>query len=62
VIGAGVIGLEMAASGAGSAAKVTVLEALPVFLGAADEQVAKGSVKLLPSRASQSSSASRSTP
>jgi len=46
VIGAGVIGLEMGSVWRRLGAEVTVLEALPVFLGAADEQVAKEAWKL----------------
>ena len=41
VVGAGVIGLEMGSVWRRLGAQVTVLEALPVFLGAADEAVAK---------------------
>jgi dihydrolipoamide dehydrogenase len=41
VIGAGVIGLEMGSVWRRLGAEVTILEALPAFLGAADEQVAK---------------------
>ena len=41
VVGAGVIGLEMGSVWRRLGAEVTVLEALPAFLGAADEQVAK---------------------
>ena len=41
VIGAGVIGLEMGSVWKRLGSAVTVLEALPVFLQAADEQVAK---------------------
>ena len=41
VIGAGVIGLEMGSVWRRLGADVTVLEALPVFLGAVDEQIAK---------------------
>jgi dihydrolipoamide dehydrogenase len=41
VIGAGVIGLEMGSVWRRLGAEVTVLEALPVFLGAADGEVAK---------------------
>jgi dihydrolipoamide dehydrogenase len=41
VVGAGVIGLEMGSVWRRLGAQVTVLEALPVFLGAADEQIAK---------------------
>ena len=46
VIGAGVIGLEMGSVWRRLGADVTVLEALPVFLGAADEQVAKEAWKI----------------
>ena len=46
VIGAGVIGLEMGSVWRRLGAKVTVLEALPTFLGAADEQVAKEALKV----------------
>jgi len=46
VVGAGVIGLEMGSVWRRLGAKVTVLEALPAFLGAADEQVAKEAWKL----------------
>ena len=41
VIGAGVIGLEMGSVWKRLGSEVTVLEALPAFLQAADEQVAK---------------------
>ncbi|MGE5104400.1 MAG: dihydrolipoyl dehydrogenase [Betaproteobacteria bacterium] len=41
VVGAGVIGLEMGSVWRRLGAEVTMLEALPVFLGAADEAVAK---------------------
>ncbi|HKW80147.1 MAG TPA: dihydrolipoyl dehydrogenase [Casimicrobiaceae bacterium] len=41
VIGAGVIGLELGSVWRRLGAQVTVLEALPTFLSAADEQVAK---------------------
>jgi len=41
VIGSGVIGLEMGSVWRRLGAEVTILEALPVFLGAVDEQVAK---------------------
>ena len=41
VVGAGVIGLEMGSVWRRLGAEVTLLEALPVFLGAADEQLAK---------------------
>lgn len=46
VIGAGVIGLEMGSVWRRLGAEVTVLEALPTFLGAVDEQIAKESLKL----------------
>jgi len=45
VVGSGVIGLEMGSVWRRLGAKVTVLEALPVFLGAADEQIAKEALK-----------------
>jgi len=41
VIGAGVIGLEMGSVWRRLGAEVTILEALPTFLGAVDEQIAK---------------------
>ena len=46
VIGAGVIGLELGSVWRRLGATVTVLEALPVFLGAADEGVAREAWKL----------------
>ena len=46
VVGAGVIGLEIGSVWRRLGAEVTLLEALPVFLGAADEQVAKEAWKL----------------
>jgi dihydrolipoamide dehydrogenase len=46
VIGAGVIGLEMGSVWRRLGAEVTVLEALPAFLGAVDEQVAKEALKV----------------
>ncbi|PMS38080.1 dihydrolipoamide dehydrogenase [Trinickia symbiotica] len=46
VIGAGVIGLELGSVWRRLGAEVTVLEALPQFLGAADEAVAKEAAKL----------------
>ncbi|MEK6592391.1 MAG: dihydrolipoyl dehydrogenase [Pseudomonadota bacterium] len=46
VIGAGVIGLEMGSVWRRLGAEVTVLEALPAFLGAVDEQVAKEAQKI----------------
>jgi dihydrolipoamide dehydrogenase len=45
VVGAGVIGLEMGSVWRRLGANVTVLEALPAFLGAADEAVAKEAQK-----------------
>jgi len=45
VIGSGVIGLEMGSVWRRLGADVTVLEALPGFLGAADQQVAKEAYK-----------------
>jgi dihydrolipoamide dehydrogenase len=47
VIGAGVIGLELGSVWRRLGAEVTVLEALPTFLGAVDEQIAKETQKLL---------------
>ncbi|WP_420225706.1 dihydrolipoyl dehydrogenase [Pigmentiphaga litoralis] len=47
VIGAGVIGLEMGSVWRRLGAEVTILEAMPTFLGAADEQVAKEAFKAL---------------
>jgi dihydrolipoamide dehydrogenase len=47
VIGAGVIGLEMGSVWRRLGAEVTILEALPSFLGAVDEQVAKEAHKAL---------------
>jgi len=46
VIGAGVIGLELGSVWRRLGAEVTVLEALPQFLGAADEALAKEAAKL----------------
>ncbi len=45
VIGSGVIGLEMGSVWRRLGAEVTILEALPGFLGAADEAVAKEALK-----------------
>jgi dihydrolipoamide dehydrogenase len=45
VIGAGVIGLEMGSVWRRLGAEVTVLEALPAFLGAVDEQIAREAAK-----------------
>jgi dihydrolipoamide dehydrogenase len=46
IIGAGVIGLEMGSVWRRVGAQVTILEALPAFLGAVDEQIAKEAYKL----------------
>jgi dihydrolipoamide dehydrogenase len=46
VIGAGIIGLEMGSVWRRLGAEVTVLEALPAFLGIADEAVAKEAAKV----------------
>ncbi len=46
VIGAGVIGLEMGSVWRRLGADVTILEGLPTFLGAVDEQIAKEAHKL----------------
>ena len=45
VIGAGVIGLEMGSVWRRLGAEVTILEGLPTFLGAVDEQIAKEAKK-----------------
>ena len=47
VIGSGVVGLELGSVWRRLGARVTVLEALPVFLGAADPQIAKEALKAL---------------
>jgi len=46
VIGAGIIGLEMGSVWRRLGSDVTILEALPAFLGVADEQVAKEAAKV----------------
>ena len=46
VVGAGVIGLEMGSVWRRLGSDVTILEALPTFLGSADEQLAKEASKL----------------
>ena len=46
VIGAGVIGLEMGSVWRRLGAEVTILEALPEFLGAVDEQIAKEAARV----------------
>ena len=45
LIGSGVIGLEMGSVWRRLGAEVTVLEGLPTFLGAVDEQIAKEAKK-----------------
>ncbi len=46
VVGAGVIGLEIGSVWRRLGAEVTILEALPAFLGAADEQIAREAAKV----------------
>ena len=46
VVGAGVIGLEMGSVWRRLGSEVTILEALPAFLGAADEQIAREAAKV----------------
>ena len=46
VIGAGVIGLEMGSVWRRLGAEVTILEALPAFLGAADEAISKEAARI----------------
>jgi len=46
VIGAGVVGLEMGSVWRRLGSEVTILEALPTFLGMADEQIAKEASKV----------------
>jgi dihydrolipoamide dehydrogenase len=46
IIGAGVVGLELGSVWRRLGAQVTILEALPAFLGAADEQLAKEAAKI----------------
>ena len=46
VIGSGVIGLEMGSVWRRLGAQVTILEAMPAFLGAADESIAKEAAKV----------------
>jgi len=46
VIGAGIIGLEMGSVWRRLGAQVTILEALPTFLGVADEAIAKEAAKV----------------
>jgi dihydrolipoamide dehydrogenase len=59
IIGAGVIGLEMGSVWRRVGSEVTVLEAMPDFLAAADVDVAKEAPSCLPSKASTSRWASR---
>jgi dihydrolipoamide dehydrogenase len=46
IVGAGVIGLEMGSVWRRLGSEVTILEALPAFLGAADEQIAREAAKI----------------
>jgi dihydrolipoamide dehydrogenase len=46
VVGAGVIGLEMGSVWRRLGSEVTILEALPAFLGVADEQIAREAAKV----------------
>jgi dihydrolipoamide dehydrogenase len=46
VVGAGIIGLEMGSVWRRLGSQVTILEALPAFLGAADEAIAKEAAKV----------------
>ncbi|HWM42618.1 MAG TPA: dihydrolipoyl dehydrogenase [Burkholderiales bacterium] len=46
VIGAGIIGLEMGSVWRRLGSQVTILEALPAFLGVADEQIAREAAKV----------------
>ena len=46
MIGAGVIGLEMGSVWRRLGSEVTILEALPAFLGVADEAIAKEAAKI----------------
>src|SRR5215467_12175156 len=46
IVGAGVIGLEMGSVWRRLGSEVTILEALPAFLGAADESIAKEAAKI----------------
>ena len=48
VIGSGVIGLEMGSVWNRVGAEVTILEAAPTFLAAADQQIAKEASNTLP--------------
>jgi dihydrolipoamide dehydrogenase len=46
IVGAGVVGLEMGSVWRRLGSEVTILEALPAFLGAADEQIAREAAKI----------------
>jgi len=46
IVGAGVVGLELGSVWRRLGAQVTILEALPAFLGAADEQIAREAAKI----------------
>jgi dihydrolipoamide dehydrogenase len=46
IVGAGVVGLELGSAWRRLGSEVTILEALPAFLGAADEQIAKEASKV----------------
>jgi dihydrolipoyl dehydrogenase len=46
IVGAGVVGLELGSVWRRLGSQVTILEALPAFLGAADEQIAKEAAKV----------------
>ena len=46
IVGAGVVGLELGSVWRRLGSEVTILEALPTFLGAADEQIAKEASKV----------------
>jgi dihydrolipoamide dehydrogenase len=46
IVGAGVVGLELGSVWRRLGAQVTILEALPAFLGAADEQIAREAAKV----------------
>ena len=46
IVGAGVIGLEMGSVWRRLGSEVTILEVLPAFLGAADEQIAKEAARI----------------
>jgi len=46
IVGAGVVGLELGSVWRRLGAQVTILEALPAFLGAADEQIAREAARI----------------